>query len=130
KSAAEQLGATLDVQGEFDFVIECAGNAQALVQAVDLCRPRGQLLLLATYWHGVQLPAFEVSMKNLTIVASCMYSQSSLSRDVDVAAQLMGRYPNIAKALITHRIPLEAAVEAFSVAADRKAGAIKVVLEP
>ena len=69
-------------------------------------------------------------MKNLTIHASNLYSSSGLSRDVDVAAQLLGRYPQIATSLISHRLPLDAAVEAFSIAADRKAGAIKVVLEP
>jgi len=130
KIAAEKLGARLDPRGEFDIVIECAGNSRALAQAARLCRPRGQLLLLATYWEGVQLPAFEVGMKNLTIEASSMYSQSGLSRDIDVAAQLLGRHPHIADALISHRLPLDAAVEAFAVAADRKAGAIKVVLEP
>jgi len=130
KLAVEKLGASLEPEGEYDIVIECAGTDIALVQAAQLCGPRAQLLLLATYWDGVQLPAFEVSMKNLTIHASAMYSQSGLARDVDVAAQLLGRYPQIADALITHRLPLDAAVEAFSVAADRKAGAIKVVLEP
>jgi len=102
----------------------------ALARAAGLCRPRGKLLLLATYWEGVQLPAFEVSMKNLTVEASYLYSQSGLARDIDVAAQLLGRYPGIAAALITHRLPLEAAAEAFAIAADRKGGAIKVVLEP
>jgi threonine dehydrogenase-like Zn-dependent dehydrogenase len=34
------------------------------------------------------------------------------------------------RALITHRFPLDAAPEAFSAAADRSSGAIKVVLEP
>ncbi len=130
KSAAEQLGATLDPQGEYDIVIECAGNNAALLQAVKLCRPRAKLLLLATYWQGVEFPIFEASARNITIETSTMYSQTGLSRDVDVAAQLMGRYPNIAKALITHRLPLDAAVEAFSIAADRQAGAIKVVIEP
>lgn len=130
KLAADKLGAVLDPVGEFDLVIECAGTTTALEQAARLCRPRGHLLLLATYWEGVQLPAFEVSMKNLTIVASSMYSASELSRDVDIAAQLLGDYPIIADALITHRLPLDAAVEAFALAADRKAGAIKVVLEP
>jgi threonine dehydrogenase-like Zn-dependent dehydrogenase len=130
KAAAEKLGARLDPQGEYDIVIECAGNSKALAQAARLCRPRGKLLLLATYWEGVQLPAFEVSMKNLTIEASSMYSQSGAARDIDVAAQLLGRYPQVADALISHRMPLDAAVEAFAVARDRKAGAIKVVLEP
>lgn len=130
KTAAEKLGATLELQGEYDIVIECAGNNAALAQAARLCRPRGKLLLLATYWEGVQLPAHEVSMKNLTIEASSLYSQSGLSRDIDIAAQLLARYPKIADALITHRLPLDAAVEAFAIAADRKAGAIKVVLEP
>jgi L-iditol 2-dehydrogenase len=130
KMAAEKLGARLDPQGEYDIVIECAGNSDALKQATRLCRPRAQLLLLATYWEGVQLPAFEVSMKNLTLLASSLYSQSGLSRDVDIAAQILGRQPQIAAALISHRLPLDAAVEAFTIAADRKAGAIKVVLSP
>lgn len=130
KAAVEKLGARLEPQGEYDVVIECAGNSAALAQAAGLCRPRATLLLLATYWEGVQLPAFEVSMKNLTVEASFLYSQSGLARDIDVAAQLLGRYPGIVDALITHRMPLEAAAEAFEVAADRRGGAIKVVLEP
>ncbi len=36
----------------------------------------------------------------------------------------------IARAIITHRLPLDAAREAFQLARDRKSGAIKVVLEP
>jgi threonine dehydrogenase-like Zn-dependent dehydrogenase len=86
--------------------------------------------LLATYWKGVQLPAHEVSLKNLKIYASSMYGRSGLVRDVEVAAQLMGQRPELADILITHRLPLNAAPEAFAIAADRKAGAIKVVLEP
>ena len=43
---------------------------------------------------------------------------------------LMAQRPELPGILITHRLPLDAAAEAFSIAADRKAGAIKVVLEP
>ena len=49
---------------------------------------------------------------------------------MDVAAALLAARPEIARSLITHRFPLDAAVEAFRVAGDRQAGAIKVVLEP
>lgn len=36
----------------------------------------------------------------------------------------------VAGIMITHRLPLDAAAEAFAIAANRKAGAIKVVLQP
>ena len=130
KAAGEQLGAVLDPSGEYDVVVECAGNSQALAQAASLCKPGGTILLLATYWEGVTLPAFEVGMKNLKIFASSLYSRKGLIRDVEVAAQLMAQRPELAKLLITHRLPLDAAAEAFAIAADRQRGAIKVALEP
>jgi threonine dehydrogenase-like Zn-dependent dehydrogenase len=130
KAAAERLGAALDPQGEYDLVIECAGNSAALAEAARLCRPRGTLLILATYWSGAELPAMDVCMKNLTVCGSSMYGRQGLVRDVEMAAQLMASRPELAGTLITHRLPLDAAAEAFGIAGDRRAGAIKVVLEP
>jgi L-iditol 2-dehydrogenase len=130
QEAAGRLGAALDPRGEFDVVIECAGTSEALKKSARLCKPGGIILLLATYWAGAELPAFEVSMKNLKIFASSLYGRQGLMRDVEVAAQLMSRRPELADILITHRLPLPAAEEAFAIAADRKSGAIKVVLDP
>ncbi len=130
KIAAEKLGAQLHVRDEYDLVIECAGTSAALEQAANLCKPRGILLLLSTYWEGVIFPAMLVSMKNLRIEASSLYSKSGLVRDIDIAAQLLARYPVIPEAIISHRFPLDAATEAFAMAGNRAAGAIKVVLEP
>lgn len=130
KEAAQRLGAGLDPSGEYDFVIECAGNSAALQQAARLCKPGATILLLATYWDGVKLPALEVSMKALRIYASFMYDRQGLVRDVDVAAQLLAQRPELPGIMITHRLPLAAAAEAFAIAAQREAGAIKVVLEP
>jgi len=130
KEAAARLGTGLDPAGEYDAVVECAGNSGALARAAQLCRPGGTILLLATYWGGVELPAFEVSLKALKIFASYMYDRQGLARDVDIAAQLLARRPELADIMITHRLPLDAAQEAFAIAADRRGGAIKVVLEP
>lgn len=130
KEAAGRLGAGLDPSGEYDFVVECAGNSEALAQAARLCKPGAVILLLANYWEGAAFPAFEVGLKGLKIYASFMYGRQGLVRDVEMAAQLLAQRPELPGIMITHRLPLDAAAEAFAIAADRKAGAIKVVLEP
>ncbi len=129
RAAGERLGAS-EVDGEYHLVVESAGTTSALERAVSLCRPGGTILLLACYWEGLTLPGFAVTMKETIIVPSSMYSKKGLGRDVDLAAALLSAEPVIAETLITHRLPLDAAAEAFAIANDRKAGAIKVVLEP
>jgi threonine dehydrogenase-like Zn-dependent dehydrogenase len=59
-----------------------------------------------------------------------MYAIQQQRRDFDVAAELLATRPEIPETLISHRLPLDAAVDAFRIAHDRAAGAIKVVLEP
>jgi len=130
KSAGERLGARLQPAEMFDLVVDCAGTSESVAQAVSLCKPRGVLLMLATYWHGLEFPGFEFSMKELHVCTANTYSRQGLARDVDIAAALMARNPLIAQCLITHRFALDAAEQAFAVAADRSHGAIKVVLQP
>ena len=129
--AATRLGAgSLDGNG-YDVVIEAAGTASALAEAADRCRPGGTIVLLGSYWDGtVEMPGMAIGMKELTLVPAVMYGRSGPSRDVDVAATILAQRPELSDIIVTHRSPLDAAAEAFAVAADRSAGAIKVVLEP
>jgi len=69
-------------------------------------------------------------LKELRVQPSSMYGRHAAGRDIDGAAALLAANPEIPRAMITHRLPLDAAPEAFRIAQDRKAGAIKVVLEP
>ena len=69
-------------------------------------------------------------MKEIRVVPSSLYAVAQDRRDIDLAAELLAMRPELPGLLISHRYPLDAAVEAFRVANDRKAGAIKVVLEP
>jgi len=128
-AAGRSLGAG-EIEGQYDLVVECAGTEKAVNRAIKLCRPKGKILILGTHWNGIPLQQIPAMMKEITIVFSFMYAANGAVRDFDVAAMLLARHPEIAKALITHRYPLAEVKQAFAVARDRKAGAIKVVLEP
>lgn len=132
REAGLSLGAGLleegSGEGAFDLVIDAAGTESSAALAVHLARPGTDVLLLATYWEGLVLPGLELGMKEVSIVPSSMYAEQGSIRDVDLAAELLGEGPTLAHALVTHRLPLIEAERAFRLAADRKAGAIKVVL--
>jgi threonine dehydrogenase-like Zn-dependent dehydrogenase len=83
--AGERLGAK-DVAGTYDLVVECAGSESAVNESVQLCRPNGRLLLLGTYWDGLNFPHFAVAQKDLTLFATTMYARSGVGRDCDLAA--------------------------------------------
>jgi len=127
---AEPAGADAGRGPGHDLVVDAAGTKGALERCVALARPGGVLLLLATYWEGLELPGLLLQMKEVRVVPAITYGAHGAVRDIDVAAALLARDPGIARTLITHRLPLEAAPEAFDVAARRDAGSIKVVLEP
>lgn len=127
--AGRRLGAK-EVTGTYDLVVECAGSRSAVNESVELCRPGGRLLLLGTYWDGLDFPHYAIAQKGLTLFATMMYARSAAGRDCDQAAALLAGNPEMAESLISHRFPLEEAQKAFEVARNRKGGAIKVVLEP
>ena len=127
--AGSLLGAR-ELDGLYDLVVECSGTESAVNQAVELCRPNGKILLLGTYWQAISFPQLSAMLKEITIVNSYTYAATGSERDFDSATAVLARNPRIASALITHRFPLAEVKQAFMVARDRKAGAIKVVLEP
>jgi threonine dehydrogenase-like Zn-dependent dehydrogenase len=129
KAAGARLGAH-EPQGEYDIAVDSAGSASGAADACLWLRPNGKLLLLSASWEEIRLPGLEVASKEPIIIGSTMYGRDGVTRDIDNAAFLLGDNPVIGAVIITHRFPLEAAAEAFAVASDRKAGAIKVLLEP
>jgi threonine dehydrogenase-like Zn-dependent dehydrogenase len=129
RDAATSIGAGLDPDGEYDVVVDAAGTSSGLEACIGLVRPGGTVALVATHWEPVQLPAFFTS-KEPRLVAAVTHGDSDGGHDMVAAAQLLADLPQVAKAMITHRMPLDRAAEAFRIAADRAGGAVKVVLEP
>jgi threonine dehydrogenase-like Zn-dependent dehydrogenase len=128
-AAGSLLGADR-IDGQYDLVVEAAGTERAVNKSIALCRPKGTILMLGMHWSGLQFQQMAAMMKEISIISSYMYAANGTVRDFDVAAMLLSKHPEIAKALITHRFRLAEVKQAFAVARDRKAGAIKVVLEP
>ncbi|MCB1004327.1 MAG: alcohol dehydrogenase catalytic domain-containing protein, partial [Acidimicrobiales bacterium] len=128
-AAVEALGAG-PAEGRFDVVVEAAGTSSAFAEATRLARTRGTVAVLGTYWDELTVPAMPLSLKELDVVGCLAYGHHGGEREVEAAAGLLARRPELAGALVTHRFGLDDAPEAFRVAGDRAAGAIKVVLEP
>ena len=140
KEAAEKMGADpmqSEAASSYDLVIDAAGTNDALAEAAKLARPGAKMMLLATYWGRMELPGTELSMKEIDVIPAIMYCSSltasapdSHSTDFHKASKVLAENPQIPEAIITHRFGLEESEEAFRVAGDRAAGAIKVVFEP
>ena len=130
RAAAERLGARAIAQDGYDVVIDAVGNSDSLAEAVERLRPMGRIGVSGTFWDEVRVN-MALCLKEAELVPALGYVCGPRpGRTFDEAGRVLSERPEIAEALITHRFPLEAAGEAFAVAADRAAGAVKVVFEP
>ncbi len=102
------------IDGEYDVVVECAGSESAVQRMCELAKPGGTIMLLSSYWGPLALPGFLVMLKELRLQPSSMYGRHSAGRDIEAAAALLAADPGIPGAIITHRLPLDAAPEAFA----------------
>lgn len=127
--AGERLGAGT-ASGLYDVVVEAAGSESSVDHCTELARPGGRIVLLGVYFDRIPVPGAVSLVKELSYVNAMAYGRHDGTREVDEAAHLLATEPEIARTLVTHRFELDAAPEAFRVAADRASGARKVVLSP
>lgn len=128
-AAAERLGFGRP-NGVYDVVLDAAGSESSLARCAEAARPGGRIVSLGVYHATMPIPGRPSLDKELTYVNSIAYGRQDGVRDVEQAASMLAKRPEIAQAIITHRYPIDEAPEAFRVAAERGAGAIKVVIEP
>jgi threonine dehydrogenase-like Zn-dependent dehydrogenase len=129
REAGERLGAGTP-SGEYDVVIEAAGSESGIARCTELARPRARVSLLGVFHGLVPVPGAMTLVKELTWIGAMAYGHHDGTREVDQVAEMLANDPEIARTIITHRFQLDEAGQAFHVAADRGAGAIKVVLHP
>jgi len=109
-----------------DVVLECAGTARSLADAIEYTRKNGRISLVGIYSEPVTINAFKVNQWNITLAGSRAEGDRSLSK----VAPLMGDGRIKSRPLITHTFPLNQVNEAIETFVKRIDGAIKVVLKP
>jgi threonine dehydrogenase-like Zn-dependent dehydrogenase len=80
-----------------------------------------------------QPPAFNplvFIMKEVRIVGSMVYNRKAGRADFDIALELLADRRTQLRSLVTHVVALREAQRAFETAADKKSGAVKVMLDP
>jgi alcohol dehydrogenase len=109
------------VDPDADVVVEATGSPAGLADAMMLCRPRGVIVLKSTVAACAQINLAPIVIHELTLQGSrCGQFRQGLS--------LMAQHPDMPlERLITKRFPIEAAPEAFYLAAQN--AAIKVLLD-
>jgi threonine dehydrogenase-like Zn-dependent dehydrogenase len=128
KVAAEKLGAGLNPDGHYDVVMDAVGSSASLLQSAQMTKPMGRIGLVGVSWGTVDLEP-EFCAKEAELIPSLGYNCKSPGRNFEEAGTILHGYPDISEALVTHRFPLDGVTEAFATAADRAAGAIKVVFD-
>ncbi len=134
--AARAMGAGIEPSGEYEVVVDAAGSSESIARCFELVQPGGTVLVVSSQWKPIEFPTFFAN-REAHVVTAAMHGRghgvgggAESGTDMQAAAQLLADLPEVAGALITHRFPLAEAAHAFDVAADRAAGAIKIVLTP
>lgn len=119
-----QIKTTMNREGvtaKADIVVDATGSGKGIAQAMELCRPRGIIVLKSTVALQGEINLAPLVINELTVVGSrCGRFSDALSMMQDYPDMPLGR-------LITHRYPLHQALEGF--AAAQNGQALKVVLE-
>ncbi len=130
RDAADRLGASNDPEGLYDVVVEAAGTEASLARCAELVAPGGTIVVLGVHFGPVQLDWMPLFHREARVIPSLGYCAHDGKREMEEAAAMLAGDPEIAATVITHRFPLEDAVEAFRIAGDKSSGAIRVVIEP
>jgi 2-desacetyl-2-hydroxyethyl bacteriochlorophyllide A dehydrogenase len=122
-SSAVAAARALSGREGVDLVVETAGSAEAVGQAVELARPGGRVVLTGLPHQPSAVEFFWVVRRELTILGSMIYQT-----EFPEAIRLLASGAVRTERLLTHRFPLADAQGAFD--AHRSPGSIKIAVFP
>jgi threonine dehydrogenase-like Zn-dependent dehydrogenase len=113
-----------------DVVFETVGgHARTLELAIDCVRPGGAIVALGVFSRSPTIDPIVCLAKEVRMVWSTMYSRSDQSDFAGALGILRDEQVRLSR-LVTHSVPLEEIQRGFSLASDKRSGAIKVAVRP
>ncbi len=115
---AETIGKSLPERA-YSLVVDATGSAEGLRSAIDMCEPRGKVVMKSTVHGLVQIDTAPAIVNEITLIGSrCGRFQPAMRMLVSGKVRV--------DSLISERFPLDRASEGFARAATK--GVLKVLL--
>jgi 2-desacetyl-2-hydroxyethyl bacteriochlorophyllide A dehydrogenase len=127
--AGERLGASTSLLDSYDIVFDAAGTQSSMEKALELLRPGGSIALLGTFWEPVSLGSL-FQFKEARLIPAFTYGHHHGVGEFEHSVEMLAANPELPETIITHHFSLDDVAEAYRVAGDRTADAIKVVVHP
>jgi glucose 1-dehydrogenase len=124
-------GIELAELGQFDFVAECAGNAQVMADSLGLLKRSGVACLLGIDARDQRVTvdgptlALDTILENRVLFGSVNAQRRDWLEAVDALDRAQDKWRDVLESFITLRVPLERFADAFS----HKGGKATLVLE-
>ncbi|WP_071797466.1 L-idonate 5-dehydrogenase [Natronohydrobacter thiooxidans] len=109
-------------KGQFDVVLECSANPQAIAHAIDLVRPQGTILQIGV-GGSTDMPLNLIVGKELRFLGTHRFDAEFAD-----AVRMIGAKEIDLSPLVTHVLPVTDGVRAFDIAGDRTR-AVKVQID-
>jgi len=129
ENVVERVFAETEGRGA-DAVILAVGGTALIRTAMDAARPGGKVMLFAQTQHGeVSIDPAAVCVDEKTLLGSYSSSYDIQNEVIDLVFRGYRSGFDLTR-LISHRFPIEGAVEAIEVASNPKADSMKIMIEP
>lgn len=113
-----------------DVVIETVGGqADTADLAVRVCRPGGRVIVIGVFGGARPVDLLQLMAKEVRVIGSNTYGSTRRGSEFASAVGLLEPLASELEPLQTHHFPLDKVADAFTCAADKQSGAIKVTIE-
>jgi threonine dehydrogenase-like Zn-dependent dehydrogenase len=104
------------------------GSADTLLLAGEALRPGGTVSVVGVFMEPVTIDPLPLLVKEATLAWSNCYDHPHEGADFETATRLVDEHRGALARLTTHQVGLDEIDRGFRLAADRRAGAIKVTV--